>query len=84
VEHDKVLTALSAAQDRQAQGGPQDGTRRSTHGNGVTVDEVAVGCDLPRARVDELLHELNEVFSLITRLAHEPGPLPRYEVRARL
>jgi hypothetical protein len=77
VEHDKVLTALAAAQDRQrAQGWP--------HGDGVTLDEIASGCDLPRDRVDELLHDLNDAFSLITRPAQEPGTWPRYRVKARL
>lgn len=72
-EHEKVLSALAAAQE----------TRR---GDGVYLDEVASASDLPPDRTRELLHDLSTSFRLVTQLRDTDVPDlgPRYEVKPRL
>ncbi len=72
-EHEKVFSALAAAQDAH-------------QGEGVYPDELARACDMPQQRIRELLHDLSAVFRLVTQLHQTDTPDlgPRYEVKPRL
>ncbi|MEU6811625.1 hypothetical protein ABZ920_22085 [Streptomyces sp. NPDC046831] len=72
-QHEQVLLALTAAQERR-------------HGDGVYLKEVAWASGLSPEEARTLLYDLTQVHRLVTELAgaDQPDMGPRFEVKPRL
>jgi hypothetical protein len=72
-EHEKVLSALAAAQERNG-------------GAAVYLDEIARAAGLSPEDTRALLHDLMEVHRMVTELAGSdvPDMGPRFEIKPRL